>query len=169
MQPRPDFPIRMRRLAPLLALGLAACRSIEPDASPTPLLDQAAFAKVDGDASGALSLRELAAHKHREGLAEVDLDNDQRISLHEWKTARPSATDSETAFGRIDLDKDGHISEAEATDCIAAVPGFREAFAKMDTDRDQQVTWEEYAADDAKSLEISLFPAPGALPGKPAP
>lgn len=157
--------------APILALSailfLGGCRSVAPETSMAPMLDQAAFAGVDGDASGGLSLRELALHKHREGLAEVDLDNDQRISLQEWKTARPTATDSETAFARIDRDGDGSISADEAADFITAVPGFRDAFAKMDGNHDQQITWEEYAAGDAASLEISLFPAPAPLPAQP--
>ncbi len=152
-----------------VALVLAGCRSIEPDASMAPMLDQAAFAGVDSDASGGLSLRELATHKHREGLAEVDLDNDQRITLQEWKTARPTATDSETAYARIDTDHDGHLTADEAAAYISAVPTFRDAYARMDANRDQTLTWEEYAAGDPASLEISLFPAPAALPERPMP
>lgn len=159
--------ISLLALPAVLLLG--GCRSVAPETSMAPMLDQAAFAGVDSDASGGLSLRELALYKHREGLAEVDLDNDQRISLQEWKTARPHATDSETAFARIDRDGDGHISDQEAADYITAVPTFRDAFAKMDANHDQALIWEEYAAGDAASLEISLFPAPAALPEKPVP
>lgn len=155
---------RLRRFSWLLPLGLAACRTLgpepEPD-SPVTGINQPAFALIDTDGDGKVSPREMAAYKHQEGLAEVDLDNDKRISAAEWKAARPSAPANDPAFTRLDLNRDGFLSEDEAVTELVAQPAYQNAFKAMDRNRDGHLHWEEYAAGDGASLDLTLFgPAP---------
>jgi hypothetical protein len=96
------------------------------------------------------------SYKHEEGLAEVDLDNDKRVSLVEWKAARPSATSDDGTFARLDLNKDGFISEEEAVTHITGQAAYQAAFKKMDANGDGHLHWEEYAAGDAASLNVTL-------------
>lgn len=145
-------------LAAALATAMLApaCKTLDNDAeAPTGLIDQATFAVIDTDADGKVSLREMAVHKHREGLAELDLDNDKRISAEEWKAARPAASDDGT-FARLDRNGDRFITEEEAVADLTEQQAFKEAFARMDLDRDGKLTWEEYAAGDASSLDVTL-------------
>ncbi|HRQ88988.1 MAG TPA: EF-hand domain-containing protein [Bacteroidia bacterium] len=144
--------------AALATAALAsACKTLdnETSAAPTGLIDQATFAVIDTDADGKVSLREMAVHKHREGLAELDLDNDKRISAEEWKAARPSAS-GDGSFARLDRNGDRFITEEEAVADLIEQQAFKEAFAKMDLDRDGKLTWEEYAVGDASSLDVTL-------------
>ncbi len=154
----------LRRLSWLLPLGLAACRTLGPQPepeSPATVINQPTFALIDTDADGKVSPREMAAYKHQEGLAEVDLDNDKRISAAEWKAARPSAPASDPAFARLDLNRDGFLSEDEAITELVAQTAYQNAFKAMDRNRDGHLHWEEYAAGDGASLDLTLFgPAP---------
>jgi hypothetical protein len=154
---------RVARFLWFLPLGLVACRTIEPDPEvPASGIDQPTFALIDTDADGKVSPKEMAAHKHQEGLAEVDLDNDKRISAAEWKAARPSAPANDPAFTRLDLNQDGFLSEEEAVAELVAQPAYQNAFKAMDRNRDGHLHWEEYAAGDGASLDLTHFgPAPG--------
>lgn len=145
-----------------LALGLAACRTLETDTKPPATgIDQPTFALIDTDADGKVSPKEMAAYKHQEGLAEVDLDNDKRISVAEWKAARPSAPANDPTFARLDLNHDGFLSEDEAVTELVAQTAYQNAFKAMDRNRDGHLHWEEYAAGDGTSLDLTLFgPAP---------
>lgn len=157
------FPARLVSLACSFAAGLAAvlllagCRTIQPDPPANPAaIDQPTFALIDANADGKVSSAEMAAYKHEEGLAEVDLDNDKRVSLVEWKAARPSATSDDGTFAKLDLNKDGFISEEEAVTHITAQTTYQAAFKKMDANGDGHIHWEEYAAGDAASLNVTL-------------
>jgi hypothetical protein len=145
------------------AAGLAVlslftgCRTIQPETPANPAaINQPTFALIDANADGKVSPAEMAAYKHEEGLAEVDLDNDKRVSLVEWKAARPSATTDDGTFARLDLNKDGFISEDEAVTHITAQAAYQAAFKKMDANGDGHLHWEEYAAGDAASLNVTL-------------
>lgn len=144
--------------AGLAALSLVAgCRTIQPEPPANPAaIDQPTFALIDANADGKVSPAEMAAYKHEEGLAEVDLDNDKRVSLVEWKAARPSATTDDGTFARLDLNKDGFISGEEAVTHITAQATYQAAFKKMDANGDGHLHWEEYAAGDAASLNVTL-------------
>lgn len=143
----------------LCLLLLPACRTLEPEI-PTVAgaIDQATFARIDRSGEGKVSPAEMAAYKHEEGLAEIDFDNDRRISLAEWKAARPSDPPDDALFHRIDKDGDGYISEDEAVAHLLAQPAFAEAFRAMDADGDGHLVWEEYAAGDASTLDVKLLP-----------
>jgi hypothetical protein len=162
----------VRPLSPVCSFtaGLAAlslfggCRTIQPDAPANPAaINQPTFALIDANADGKVSPAEMAAFKHEEGLAEVDLDNDKRVSLVEWKAARPSATSDDGTFARLDLNKDGFLSEEEAVAHITTQTAYQAAFKKMDANGDGHLHWEEYAAGDAASLNVTL------TSGAPAP
>lgn len=154
---RPFFPV-CSFAASLAVISLfAGCRTIQPDPPANPAaINQPTFALIDANADGKVSPAEMAAFKHEEGLAEVDLDNDKRVSLVEWKAARPSATSDDGTFARLDLNKDGFISEEEAVTHITAQSTYQAAFRKMDRNGDGYLHWEEYAAGDAASLNVTL-------------
>lgn len=137
--------------------SLAGCRTLQTETPANPAaIDQPTFALIDRNADGKVSPAEMAAYKHEEGLAEVDLDGDKRVSPAEWKAARPSATDEEGAFTKLDLNKDGFLSEEEAVVHITSQPAYQAAFKKMDANGDGHLHWEEYAAGDPASLNITL-------------
>ncbi len=161
--PVPQPPFAACRLIPPLSLALTAmavlsgCRTIETGTPANPAaIDQPTFALIDRNADGKVSPAEMAAYKHEEGLAEVDLDGDKRVSPVEWKAARPSAPQDDGTFAKLDLNKDGFLSEEEAVAHITAQPAYMAAFKKMDANSDGHLHWEEYAAGDAASLNISL-------------
>ena len=141
-------------------LLLSSCRTLERD-PPVALgaIDQPTFALIDVDGDGRVSPSEMAKYKHAEGLAEIDLDNDKRVSLSEWKTVRPVSPSEEALFARLDLNRDGYLDESEAVAHITAQEGYRAAFQKMDANGDGHLHWEEYAAGDASSLNVTLVPA----------
>lgn len=146
-----------------LFVFFSACRTIEPDLEEPVVMDQATFALIDLDGDGKVSQQEMAKFKHQEGLAEFDLDNNNKISLAEWKAAKPSAPDSAEIFHRLDRDGDGQVTEAEAEVSIMESPAFSEGFRRMDTNGDEHLHWEEYNAGDGASLNVTLFsetPAP---------
>lgn len=155
--------------AAFLSLFSSSCRTIEPDPEEPAVMDQATFALADLDGDGKVSLRELAKFKHREGLAEFDLDNNAKISLVEWQAAKPSAPDSAEIFNRLDRDRDGEITEEEAEVSIMESPAFREGFLRMDTNNDGHLHWEEYIAGDATSLNATLFSEPSVPPPPASP
>lgn len=151
-----------------LAVSLNSCRTIEPEPEEPGLINQPTFALVDLDGDGKVSPKEMAKFKHQEGLAEFDLDNDKQISLEEWKAAKPSAPAGEETFRRLDRDGDGKVTEEEAVLSIIEVPAFREEFRKMDANGDGHLHWEEYAAGDGASLNVTLFSdAPPSPPAQP--
>ncbi len=144
--------------ATLLAASLfAGCRTTPPQSFSDPAaVDQPTFALIDVNGDGKLSPAEMAAFQHEEGLAEVDLDNDKRVSLVEWKAVRPSATGDGGTFEVLDLNQDGHLSGEEAIAHITAQASYQTAFREMDTDGDGHLHWEEYAAGNAASLNVTL-------------
>ncbi len=147
-----------------LAITLCSCRTIEPDPEDPGLITQPTFALIDLDGDGKVSPGEMAKHKHREGLAEFDLDNDKQISLEEWKAAKPSAPVGAENFQLLDHDGDGKLTEDEAVLTITGLPSYREGFRKMDANGDGHLHWEEYAAGDGTSLDVNLFAEPPAPP-----
>jgi hypothetical protein len=143
--------------AACLAIFHPSCRTIEPDPEASGVVNQPTFALADLDGDGKVSPREMAKFKHQEGLAEFDLDDDKQISLEEWKAAKPSSPAGEESFRRLDRDSDGKVTEEEAVLFITEVPAFREAFSRMDRNGDGHLHWEEYAAGDGTSLNVTLF------------
>lgn len=153
----------------ILSVFFSSCRTIESEPEEPGVMDQATFALADLDGDGKVSQQEMAKFKHREGLAEFDLDNNQRISLSEWQAAKPSAPDTAEMFHHLDRDGDGEITEAEAVVSILESAPFVEAFRLMDTNGDGYLHWEEYLAGDAASLNVTLFSEAPADPAAPAP
>ena len=49
------------------------------------------------------------------------------------------------------------MTEEEAVLSITEVPAFREGFSRMDRNGDGYLHWEEYAAGDGTSLNVTLF------------
>ncbi len=162
--------VRVGRLAWCAALGFSACRTLSPDPPPPASgIDQPTFALIDTDTDGKVSPREMAVFKHQEGLAEVDLDNDKRISAAEWKAAHPSAPANDPTFARLDLNKDGFLSGDEAVAELAAKSAYQNAFKAMDRNGDGHLHWEEYAAGDGSTLDLTLLdPAPNPVPSDTA-
>lgn len=140
-----------------LAIFHSSCRTIEPDPEASGVVNQPTFALADLDGDGKVSPREMAKFKHQEALAEFDLDDDKQISLEEWKVAKPSSPAGEESFRRLDRDSDGKVTEEEAVLSITEVPAFREGFSRMDRNGDGYLHWEEYAAGDGTSLNVTLF------------
>ena len=143
--------------------GLSACRTLEKEVPLVPgAINQPTFALIDADADGKISPTEMAAYKHEEGLAEVDLDGDKRVSAEEWKAARPTSSVDDGTFAKFDLNGDGFLSKEEAVTHLAHRADYRAAFGKMDTNGDGHLHWEQYAAGDAASLNVTFFsPAAG--------
>lgn len=141
----------------ILSVLFSSCRTIEPEPEEPGVMDQATFALADLDGDGRVSQQEMAKFKHREGLAEFDLDSNQRISLGEWQAAKPSAPDTAEIFHRLDRDGDGEITEAEAVVSILESASFVEGFRLMDTNGDEHLHWEEYLAGDGAALNVTLF------------
>lgn len=155
MRPHSTF-----RLAPLLALailGTSGCRTLNEDSNAEEGISQAVFAAIDADSDGKSSAAEMAAHQHREALAEFDLDDDKQISVREWRVAKPSAPADAPHFKRLDQNGDEKITEEEAVTFITANEEFKAAFAALDENEDTYLTWEEYAAGDSKALIVPLF------------
>lgn len=148
-------------ILPLLIL--TGCRTLEEEMAAPAKITQATFAMADGDNDGKLSAAELAAHRHREALAEFDLDSDERISAAEWAAAKPSAGEEKPRFKALDEDGDGFIDEDEAIRFITGHADFREQFQKFDQNGDSSLHWEEVDAASPDSLNVSLFStSPGA-------
>ena len=139
---------------------LSSCRTMEPAPEEPGMISQSVFALIDLDGDGKVSPLEMAKFKHQEGLAEFDLDNDKQISLEEWKAAKPSAPESAEGFHRLDRDGDGKVTEEEAVLSIIDFPSFRDGFRLMDANGDGHLHWEEYAAGDGASLNVTLFSSP---------
>lgn len=153
-------------LALLSTTLLPACRTLDQKAIETPgMIDQATFALIDKNADGKVSPAEMAAYKHQEGLAEIDLDNDKRVSRPEWSAARPSQPVDDGLFDSLDLNRDGFLSEDEAVVHISQHPAFAAAFKAMDRDGDGQLTWEEYEAGNPDSLNVTLIGPPPSREG----
>jgi hypothetical protein len=138
----------------------SSCRTLEPDPEEPGVISRPVFALIDLDGDDRVSPAEMAKFKHREGLAEFDLNDDGKISLLEWKSAKPTARDSEASFRQLDRDNDSIITEEEAVLSISELPPFREGFRQMDANGDGHLHWEEYAAGDADSLNVNLFSTP---------
>ncbi|NLT70496.1 MAG: hypothetical protein GXX91_07350 [Verrucomicrobiaceae bacterium] len=153
----------------ILSVLFSSCRTIEPEPEEPGVMDQATFALADLDGDGKVSQQEMAKFKHREGLAEFDLDSNQQISLSEWQAAKPSAPDTAEIFHRLDRDGDGEITEDEAVESILESAPFVEGFRLMDTNGDGHLHWEEYLAGDGASLNATLFSGAPADQAPPAP
>lgn len=107
-------------IALFLVVVLPGCRTIENEEAQN-TFDQAAFASADTDGNGRLTEHELALHKHREALAEFDLDNDNHISAAEWAAARPGADEQDEHFNKLDKNSDGTVSEQESVLFITSI------------------------------------------------
>lgn len=156
----PPLRIRMAALAALSCLALLpSCRTVDQGGEVPVLgaIDQPTFARMDKNADGLVSLAEMAAYKHQEGLAEIDLDDDKRVSPAELAAARPSQPQDDGWFARLDRNGDGFLSEEEAVAQITQHAPFVKAFKAMDQDGDGQLTWEEFEAGDPASLNVTLI------------
>lgn len=138
-------------------LLFAGCRTLEEETVASAGMTPAAFAMADSDNDGKLTKRELATHKHREALAEFDLDDDGKISAAEWAAARPSAGENDPAFNALDKNGDGTIAEDEAVLFITEHVSFSDQFRKLDENGDFGLHWEEIDAGVPGSLSVTLF------------
>lgn len=144
----------------LLILSLAVfngCRTLEEESIDSGQMTQAAFAIADSDNDGKLTKKELATHKHREALAEFDLNDDGKISAEEWAAARPSAGENDPNFNALDKNSDGTIAEDEAILFITEHVGFGDQFRKLDENGDFSLHWEEIDSGAPSSLNVTLF------------
>lgn len=142
-----------------LSFALAGCRTTGTEEAQNSF-DQATFASADTDGNGRLTEHELALHKHREALAEFDLDNDSHISAAEWTAARPSSGEQDEHFNQLDKDSDGKISEQEGVRFITENASFDDMFKKYDTNGDFHLHWEEIDEGSPKGMNITLFSLP---------
>lgn len=144
------------------ALLLTSCVTLdEEDAGVRhPGWVQTDFSRADGNGDGRLSLEELAKHRHREALAEFDSNNDQLISLAEWKQARPNAEKAAEEFATMDANRDGLLQEVEAVRFITGHEGYRQVFRQLDANGDGFLIWEEVAQGEPGALDLPLFPSP---------
>lgn len=140
----------------LLSAHLSGCRTTgNGDAQSA--FDQAAFASADTDGNGRLTEHELALHKHREALAEFDLDDDNHISAAEWAAARPDAGEQDEHFNKLDKNSDGKISEEEGVQFITEHVSFGDMFKKYDANGDYHLHWEEIDEGAPTEMNITLF------------
>jgi hypothetical protein len=141
----------------LLCTGFFLCSCQTMDTSNGEgALDQAGFALIDMDGDGKVSLPEMAKYKHREGLAEVDTDDDKVISISEWNAAKPSDAANGGHFQQLDSNGDDRITEEEAVQYILTHSTFPDAFKAIDRDADGFLLWEEYSAGDPSTLDVTL-------------
>lgn len=148
-----------RWLFPVVAsvsLAFPSCRTVG-DEDVVGAFDEAAFVSADSDADGRLTSHELALHKHREALAEFDLDNDNRISQSEWAAAYPDAASRDEHFNRLDKNGDGHVSEDEGALFITEHIDYSDRFKKLDSNNDFYLHWEEIDEASPSELNITLF------------
>ena len=154
-------------IAAAFVVVLSSCKTMQNEPEEAGLIDQPTFALIDLDGDGKVSPAEMAKHKHQEGLAEFDLDNDKQISTAEWTAAKPSTAANDQGFTRLDLNKDGKLNEDEAVLSITGHDSYRDAFKKMDVNGDGYLHWEEYVKGDPASLNVTLFSAPTNVPVAP--
>lgn len=141
----------------LLIVFLSSCRTIDDELAKVGAVDQSTFALIDEDSDGKVTIKELAAYKHAEGLAELNLNDDKNISLEEWLAAKPSAGENDKHFRFLDTDKDKVISEAEAISFLTANETFRTSFEALDEDEDGSLVWEEYEKLSPESLNVLMI------------
>lgn len=144
-------------LVALSVFGTSGCRTLDDNSAAEEGINQAVFATIDADSDGKSSATEMAAYRHREALAEFDLNDDKHISLNEWRVAKPSAAEDTPHFKLLDQNGDEKISEEEAVALITANEDFTAAFAALDGNEDTFLTWEEYEAGESEALVVPLF------------
>lgn len=146
-------------LTPLALVGVmcaGGCRTLDEQTSPN-AIDPTTFAMADRNDDGKLSPEELARYRHREALAEFDLNGDNLISSSEWAAAKPSAGEQDEHFNRLDKDGDGHVAESEAVLFVTEHVSFSDIFEKLDRNSDEHLHWEELAQGEPDSFNITLF------------
>jgi Ca2+-binding EF-hand superfamily protein len=143
-------------IALFLMVVLPGCRTIENEEAQN-TFDQAAFASADTDGNGRLTEHELALHKHREALAEFDLDSDNHISAAEWAAARPGAGEQDEHFNKLDKNSDGTVSKQESVLFITEHVSFGDMFKKYDANGDYHLHWEEIDEGAPTEMNITLF------------
>ena len=149
--------LRLTSLLALATFGTSGCRTMNDTPGAEEGINQAVFATIDADSDGKSSAAEMAAYQHHEALAEFDLNDDQQISVKEWRVAKPSAPSDAPHFKRLDQNGDEQVAEDEAVTFITANEDFIAAFAALDENKDGFLTWEEYAAGDSDALVVPLF------------
>lgn len=147
--------IPSRLIAILMLFILQGCRTVESENQGA--MDQPTFTMADRNDDGKLSKQELAEHKHKEALAEFDLNNDNLISASEWASAKPSAGERDEHFNQLDKNGDGHIAREEAVLFVAEHVSFSDIFENLDKNGDDHLHWEEFAEAEPDSVNITLF------------
>ena len=138
-------------------LSSQSCRTVENEEPAMGEFDQESFSKADEDSDGKVSHQELARYKHREALAEFDLNRDNYISAAEWNATQMKPGEEDEHFNRLDKNDDGQVSEDEAVLFITEHVSFQNSFKDLDANGDMHLHWEEYAAGEPGALNITLF------------
>ncbi|MEM9016359.1 MAG: hypothetical protein AAGC68_05050 [Verrucomicrobiota bacterium] len=133
----------------------SSCRTL--GGNDTPAMTETAFVTADLNSDGRLTDHELATHKHREALAELDLDNDSHISAGEWATARQAEIGDDPHFNTLDKDGNGSVSEDEAVQFITQHVSFGSAFRRLDQNGDFHLHWEEIDEAAPDEINVTLF------------
>lgn len=136
-------------------LLLAGCQTMETGEPAA--IDAPTFAIADTNDDGKLSRTELAHHKHKEALAEFDLNNDGMISSSEWSSAKPSAGEQDEHFNQLDKDGNGQVTQEEAVLFVSEHVSFSDMFEELDKNDDNHLHWEEFAEAEPDSVNVTLF------------
>lgn len=139
--------MRLTALGLALAL-LAGCAGTPTDDMPR---RERVFMTLDTDKNGELTPLEFVNGVVQEGIAVLDLDGNERLTLDEWAYSEEGERErSETEFQALDSNGDGELDYDEFATYPEKVQTYENMFKTLDRNGDGIVTLEELRQGDER-------------------